>query len=486
MPQTLSVTELAAEWSQICERYPLDVRQNVLETVREHREQLVRVFYERMLLDSASSFFLSDEIVRTRLHKAMEQWLLDVFELGVNSKFEEAVARQRTVGEAHARIGIPAHLVMRGLRCIDASIYELYAAQSSPITMRAVAYISQTTSMAIEIMCRTYAVSHDRNARAEESYRLFAMAQDIGAEKERQRAALYDWENQLMYEISMRFSKAADHVPPEVTDSAVVYVTPLPHIHKSEFGLWFVHKAAHIFEGSPDIASLSNVMDEIDQLLMSEPEIDQNANAHLAALMVEVRDKTQLLRFLLDQMFQQAGHIESGRDTLTNLLSRKYLQVIMTRQIDQARRNNAPLSVLTLDIDHFKQVNDNYGHDAGDLVLQQVARCLTGLLRGGDYIFRLGGEEFLVILVEANIDQAMAIAEDIRQQFAAERLQLPTGETVRATFSIGVACHDGHPDYQRLLKQSDLALYEAKRTGRNRVVTHQAAGFETALVVDRR
>jgi len=452
-----------------------------LDTVHENREFLVELFYERMMLDAASSFYLSDEIVKTRLHKAMERWLQDVFELGINSKFEEAVARQRAVGEAHARIGIPVHLVMRGMRCIDAALYELYAAASSPMTMRAVAYISQTTSMAIEIMCRTYEVSHDRNARAEESYRLFAMAQDIGAEKERQRAALYDWENQLMFDISMRFSKVADTSHLNDVDPALVYIMPLPLIHKSEFGLWFVHKGAHIFEGSPDIAALSAVMDDLDRLLLSKPENAQRASTHLAELMANAREKTQFLRFLLDQMFQQAGHIENGRDTLTNLLSRKYLQVILTREIDQARRSNAALSVLTIDIDYFKRINDTYGHDAGDLVLQQVAQCLTGLLRGGDYIFRLGGEEFLVILVEANIDQAMSIAEDIRQQFASERLQLPSGGSVNATFSIGVACHDGHPDYQRLLKQSDLALYEAKRAGRNRVVAHRVAGFQSAL-----
>lgn len=487
MSRNLSVEQLALEWRQICESYPIEVRQDVLATVLNSREQLVTIFYDHMLLEPASSFFLTDEVVKTRLHQAMQRWLQDVFQLGVNSEFEQAVARQRQVGEAHARIGIPAHMVMRGLRHIDAAIYALYTARSSATTIDVGAYISQMSSMAIEIMCNTYAVSHDRNARADESYRVFAMAQDIGAEKDRQRAALLDWENQLMYDISMRFSKSIAIVPTEDGSNSpadLCYACALPPLRTSEFGLWFLHKAAHIFEGDPDIVAISCLIEEIDHLLVSEPDLGQRPSTHLAGLMVDLRQKAKLLGFLLDQMFQQAGHIENGRDTLTQLLSRKYLQVIMTRQIDHARRHDAPLSILTIDIDHFKRINDTHGHDGGDLALQQVAQCLTRLLRGGDYIFRLGGEEFLVILVEVDIDQALAIAEDIRQQLAAEPLQLPGGGgTLYATLSIGVASHDGHPDYQRLLKHSDLALYQAKQTGRNRVVGYKLAGSEGSFSI---
>jgi diguanylate cyclase len=486
MSRNLTTEQLAHEWRVISEQYPAELRKDVLGTVMEQREHLVTVFYDRMLLDPACSFFLSDDLVRTRLRQAMQGWLQQVFELGAGAEgdFVAAVERQRKVGEAHARIGIPAYAVMRGLRSIDAAVYAVYSRRQAPAAMEVAAYVSQMTSMAIEIMCQTYAISHDRNARAEESYRLFAMSQDIGAEKERQRAALLDWENQLMYALSMRISSSA--ALGLDSDTVEVHCRPLlPELGKSEFGLWFAHKAAHIFEGAPDVSAIHKELVEIDRMLVRDPVSGQTDTAYLAQLMAEVRQKTKLVAFLLDELFQQAGHMESGRDPLTRLLNRRYLQVILTRQIDQARRQNSQLSVLTIDIDHFKQVNDSHGHDAGDMALQQVSQILSSALRGGDYIFRLGGEEFLVLLVEADLDQSMAIAEDIRRQIADANLQLPNGSTLSTTLSIGVASHDGHPDYQRLLKHSDQALYQAKNAGRNRVVGYLPGPGSPYISADR-
>ncbi|SAI74610.1 signaling protein [Bordetella ansorpii] len=468
MPRNISPEQIAREWRALCERYPLDLRQHVQAVVNAQRQALATAFYARMLPDPTASFFLSDELVKTRLNQAMQQWLQEVFEVGVSGDFESAVNRQRTVGEVHARIGIPAYVVMRGVRRLDQEIYDLLAADGCDTPMAGATYVAQTTGLAIEIMCHSYAVSHERNARAEESYRMFAMAHDIGAEKERQRAALLDWENQLIFEISTRISAAAG--APASTGNAAA----LPLLGKSEFGLWFAHKASHAFEGAPDLPIIAAQVAEIDQLLSGSAEPAQPPTGpRLAELMGAIRQKAKSIGFLVDQLFQQAGHLESGRDTLTRLLNRKYLQVIMTREIDFARRNDAALSVLAIDIDFFKRINDNHGHDAGDAVLQEVAQNLVHALRSGDYIFRLGGEEFLVVLVDVEHERAWAIAETLCKRMAAERLQLPGGQTLQVTVSIGVATHDGHPDYQRLLKGADQALYQAKSGGRNRVASTQ-------------
>lgn len=474
MPRNTSPEQLAREWRTVCERYTPEVRERVRSTVAAQREALATAFYDQMLLDQAASFFLSDQLVKSRLHTAMQAWLVEVFEAGVNGDFEHIVARQRMVGEVHARIGIPAYLVMRGIRQLDHEIYDLLNGDAHAVQMAAATYVAETTGLAIEIMCHSYSVSHERNARAEESYRMFAMAQDIGAEKERQRAALLDWENQLMFELSTQISAAVN--PPE-GDGGVQRASPsggywpdLPMIAKSEFGLWFLHKAAHAFEGAADIKTIGKQLEEIDELLRPPGPLDASAaKTSLSGLMVAVRGRAKTIGFLLEQLFQQASHMESGRDALTRLLNRKYLQVIMTREIDFARKNDSPLSLLALDIDHFKRINDSYGHDAGDVVLQQVAQNLTHIVRSGDYIFRLGGEEFLVVLVDVDSHRCRTIAESIRQRIAAERLQLPNGRAIDITLSIGIATHDGHPDYLRLLKTADDALYDAKNGGRNRV-----------------
>lgn len=112
--------------------------------------------------------------------------------------------------------------------------------------------------------------------------------------------------------------------------------------------------------------------------------------------------------------------------------------------------------VLMLDIDHFKQVNDQFGHDGGDRVLQSLASVLGNQMRASDFVFRYGGEEFLVVQGEVDVGQA--------------EILLAANPSVKVTLSIGVAAFDGHPDYLRLVERADKALYSAKHDGRNRCV----------------
>jgi diguanylate cyclase len=134
-----------------------------------------------------------------------------------------------------------------------------------------------------------------------------------------------------------------------------------------------------------------------------------------------------------------------------------------------ARRSSVPFAVLLLDLDHFKNINDTHGHDSGDLVLQQAADIVTACVRVGDFTFRYGGEELLVVLVEIDLEQAKYVAETIRARFAAEPLRVGDGKTMPVTVSIGVAAYKGNPDYEKIVKEADEALYRAKNNGRNRI-----------------
>ena len=121
-----------------------------------------------------------------------------------------------------------------------------------------------------------------------------------------------------------------------------------------------------------------------------------------------------------------------------------------------------------LDLDHFKAVNDNWGHRLGDIALEAVGRAMAEELRGGDVIGRLGGEEFAVVLAGNRTDQAAVLAERIRRAVAA--LTIRHGDTaIRLTISIGVAAHRGATSLEKLIVHADAALYRAKAAGRNRV-----------------
>jgi diguanylate cyclase len=147
----------------------------------------------------------------------------------------------------------------------------------------------------------------------------------------------------------------------------------------------------------------------------------------------------------------------------------------MRKEIAYCRSRTSSFALLAIDIDHFKSINDTHGHGGGDAVLNQFAALLSNDSRAGDYVFRLGGEEFLVLLVDIDIKRAAMAAENQRTQIAATQFQLPRQQHLRLTASMGLAPHDGHPDCQLTLRKADEALYAAKAAGRDRIVMAEAA-----------
>jgi len=166
-------------------------------------------------------------------------------------------------------------------------------------------------------------------------------------------------------------------------------------------------------------------------------------------------------------------------DDLTKILSRRGLEdalKIFTNEVDYQLKNPdrrqllsiKSLSVLFIDIDHFKQVNDTYGHKAGDVVLQQLAATVRNSLRGIDVVGRYGGEEIVVGLIGAEVQHAQQIAEDLRTKIATHTIELDD-DKVQVTVSIGVATMKPGLALHDLLDNADKALYQAKNSGRNRV-----------------
>jgi diguanylate cyclase (GGDEF)-like protein len=156
-------------------------------------------------------------------------------------------------------------------------------------------------------------------------------------------------------------------------------------------------------------------------------------------------------------------------DGLTQIANHRKFQDIMTMEMERSGRYNTPLTLLLMDIDHFKKFNDTYGHPVGDLVLQMVAKALQGSIRNTDYCARYGGEEFVVVLIQADEAQARILAERIRK--SVESLQIQNEDKIlRVTVSIGSATfpYDGGTK-QEIIDNADKAMYFSKQNGRNRV-----------------
>jgi len=164
------------------------------------------------------------------------------------------------------------------------------------------------------------------------------------------------------------------------------------------------------------------------------------------------------------------------RDPLTGLHNRRYFDETAGRDASRAARTGEALSIVAIDIDHFKTVNDRYGHAAGDRVLRALAAILTTGVRDSDLVCRIGGEEFVLLLPGAALAVAIARAESVRAQFATTPIDLGDGVAVRSTVSVGVALfHPSLETHAGTLRRADAALYEAKRAGRDRVVAAEAS-----------
>ncbi len=183
-----------------------------------------------------------------------------------------------------------------------------------------------------------------------------------------------------------------------------------------------------------------------------------------------------LYRYLAGGNIEAEYHEEIYRltilDGLTQIHNTRYLDEFLAREVVRSQRHNRPLSVLALDIDKFKTINDSLGHLCGDFVLRELAGVIRGLVRQEDLFARCGGEEFVLVLVETTKEGAILVAERLREAVAAHQFRFETAP-ISLTISIGVSSTVGDATVTPtdLRHEADQKLYEAKRTGRNRVVS---------------
>ncbi len=196
------------------------------------------------------------------------------------------------------------------------------------------------------------------------------------------------------------------------------------------------------------LPSRTDMNEKVEELQLAQQAL-MESNASLEA---KVAERTQELERI------------AYRDSLTNLLNRREITRILDVEIERAQRQKSPLSVLMLDLDNFKSVNDNHGHQVGDQVLKSAADTLVECGRRTDYIGRIGGEEFLILLPNTGYDVALALAERYRAS-----IEGTPSNGITSTCSIGVAELEVGEQMEKLLQRADQALYSAKDSGRNTV-----------------
>jgi diguanylate cyclase (GGDEF)-like protein len=204
-------------------------------------------------------------------------------------------------------------------------------------------------------------------------------------------------------------------------------------------------------------------------------------NAHRDILEQEVRERTKDLEEANKKL-----DLISKTDELTGLPNRRDMNETIANEVGRVQRTHKPFCFIFIDIDHFKNINDTYGHACGDVILKSVAQTIRGLLRKYDVFARYGGEEFLTLLPETDLEGAAVVAERFRKQI--EKMTVRYADfTIKITITLGVAKYDDRLGADRSIQMADKALYQGKESGRNRVIVWEPewvtnADYEAAAI----
>ncbi|MES2151658.1 MAG: DUF484 family protein [Pseudomonadota bacterium] len=285
----------------------------------------------------------------------------------------------------------------------------------------------------------------------------------------------------VMDKLGVDFSEMAQLVFVE-SEAALGFIAPRHTLPRPELGAY--HSGAHgaMFPGAPDdLRSIARVpllrnrrligslnLGSLDPVRFT-PALGTEFIEHMASIIAICLENV-----ISNEMLKYIGLT----DSLTGVYNRRYIDRRLLEEIARARRQAYRISCMYIDIDHFKQVNDSVGHQGGDEVLREVANRIKAELRLSDALGRFGGEEFVVLLIDADLESSTMVAQRIRASIADTPFVLANGTELPVSVSIGVATLD---DFERdhaiegvaqeLVAHADSALYEAKESGRNRVVS---------------
>jgi diguanylate cyclase (GGDEF)-like protein len=212
---------------------------------------------------------------------------------------------------------------------------------------------------------------------------------------------------------------------------------------------------------------LSIPLDSVWSMLNNSHQVAGNL---LGILVSRMRNDNQAIinSTIREKIFEQQAYI----DALTGVYNRHWMNKAFPRTIQRCMRNKDPFAVMVIDIDHFKKINDAHGHQIGDFALKSIARCVQDNLRPQDLLVRYGGEEFAVLLADANLAEITMVAERLRSKV--EAFEIRSREIdIRATLSIGITMTQDTEDLDHLIHEADQALYLAKQQGRNRIEIFQ-------------
>ncbi len=447
------------------------VFKQILDAIQPHCESIVTYFYRELLNNTAAIKFLNHDAVKSQLRVALAEWLHNSFVYKPSSEEQEKYYQQQIrIGAIHARIDLPMALVNYGMSIIKTRV--LQTLKNSNLTRDELAdaatlvtQIIDWSLMIIDQSCEYEIIINEKNA---QSLKTNISAQNLAFDYERLCTSLSEWMRNLLLLIAQNKYEAG------------VQST----IRHSNFGLWISHKAHLFLAGRPELTILVTLVDNIDdemrQLVIC---MRQQNLSGIEETLISLNGYISKSIIVLGSIAKDMIDEDNGRDSLTHLFNCHYLETIMRHETKYSLEHGILFGVLIIDVDFFSRINDIFGRENGDKILGQLASILTQQVRAGDFVFRIGGEEFLIILADVNPQIIQRVSEKIRFKIQNHCFELTdTLQSSAVTVSIGTSIHDRHPDFNRTIVLAEKALCAAKKNGRNQVISSIQKPFTYAVL----
>lgn len=435
------------------------VFEQVLAVIASHSEEIVIYFYRQLLNNTAAIKFLNHDAVKTRVRITLTRWLIDTFTYHATLEELDCYYQyQCKIGHVHARIDLPMSLTHYGMNIIKSEV--LITLKNSILERDALAdamiLAAQMLDWALVVIDESYEQDMVINEKNVQSLKMHISAHNLAFDYERLCISLSEWMRNLLLLIAQNKYDASEQST----------------IRHSNFGLWISHKAHLFLTGRPELPLLVTLLDNIDEEMRALATFTRQKNEAaveetLNRLNVVVSKSIWILSNLAKDVIDE----ENGRDPLTHLFNRRYLETVMRHETNYSLEHGILFGVLMIDIDFFKRINDIYGYENGDHILEQLAEIFIQQVRAGDFVFRLGSENFLIVLADVDQIVIFRVAEKIRS--IVEKFKFGLNDktiTVSITVSLGTAIHNRHPDFNYTIELADEALAFAKESGRNKVV----------------
>lgn len=414
-------------------------------------------FYGRLLALDEVRPVLENTIVRKNLPVKLRRWLLSMFQPMDPDEIPGLIARQRELGAVHANINIHFRFIGYGLQVIKSDLFQRIRKtfDEPDIRMDAAVLVVDLFDIAAGLISEAYFQSEMVHESNELSLKVKGIPQNSAIECERLRYMLMDW---LRNTLTLLYQSPG--IDPE----------NLPKLQYSNFGLWVTYKSEFLGHHLNVSDTLKGHVRDIDEaLFQAARRRAENRDHQFFQCVAALNDAVNKAAWFISSVVDQLMEMDNGMDPLTRLFNRRYLDTILRKQIEISLRQGFSFAVLMIDLDHFNTVNDIYGYDSGDMLLKQFAEILLLSVRASDFAFRHSGNRFMVIVGNADAENAVKIGEKIREKCRGTRFQAAGGQTAHITCSVGVAAFDNHPDYRRLIKMAEKALFKAKSEGKDRV-----------------